>query len=199
MVRYNYQNPDRFFAEPLQRVIMILMWSGFLSFSPFIVDTLIKGDRGASYNNTILGVILSGIMIYTFFILISYTVLYYGRGWNNKQKWNMKDAIIEDAKKWHEEHPNETPSIKPMILMFIIILGFMGFGIYIWWSLDDAIDPNILHNQIMTNQTYVDNLSCDKISLTKNTLSMTWSLRQQNEIEQLKVDFDRLYKEKNCN
>ena len=87
---------------------------------------------------------------------------------------------------------------KYVIWCFIFMVGFLSFIVYNYYTLDSAIDYSILHNKIMTNQTFVDEMTCAKVITTKNTLILLRSLSQQNEVEQLKIDFDRLYKEKGC-
>ena len=54
-------------------------------------------------------------------------------------------------------------------------------GIWIYYNVDSAIDYNILHNAIMTNQTYVDELTCDKIQESRQILPLVTSPTQQNE------------------
>jgi hypothetical protein len=50
----------------------------------------------------------------------------------------------------------------------------------------------------MTNQTFVDSMNCETIIITKNALDVTLSPTQQDEVNQLKIDFKRLYEEKEC-
>lgn len=96
------------------------------------------------------------------------------------------------------ERLNMDRPFKLLLVFLISSLIFLGFGIYIYYGLDSAIDYNILHEQIMTNQTFVDEMTCDKIILTRDILPFTTSPTQQDEIEQLKIDFERLYQQKGC-
>lgn len=86
-----------------------------------------------------------------------------------------------------------------LVACFCVITAFLfGLGFLLYYSLDDALDFNILHNQIINNQTFVDEMPCSKIIQTRNTLPYIHSPKQQEVVEQLKIDFDRLYEEKGC-
>lgn len=87
---------------------------------------------------------------------------------------------------------------KQLTILCIVTATILGVGIYIWFGLDSSMDFNILHNQIMTNQTFVDSLDCEKIIIIKNSLDLALSPTQQDEINQLKIDFKRLAEEKEC-
>ena len=81
---------------------------------------------------------------------------------------------------------------------FIFALAMLGFGIYIWYGVDSAIDYDILNEQFRTNQTFVDTLECDKIELAIATLPQVMSPTQQDEVEELLGHFKDVYIEKNC-
>ena len=91
---------------------------------------------------------------------------------------------------------------KSLLIIFVtimIVAGLLGYLGYTFYALDDAIDYNILHEQIMMNQTFVDSLDCEEIIPTMKALKMIISPNQQDEVEQLKEDFKRLSEEKRCN
>lgn len=90
------------------------------------------------------------------------------------------------------------PDYKMPIIGFISMAGVLGLGIFLWYTIDTSTDLSILHNQIMNNQTFVDEMPCKKIILTQKTLQLMISPTQQDMVEQLKIDFDKLYEEKGC-
>lgn len=90
------------------------------------------------------------------------------------------------------------PDYKIPVIGFILMTGLLGFGIFLWYAIDTSTDLSILHNQIMNNQTFVDEMPCKKITLTQETLRLMISPTQQDMVEQLKIDFDKLYENKKC-
>ena len=87
---------------------------------------------------------------------------------------------------------------KHVFAVFCLSIGFLGFGIFLWFSIDSAIDYDILNNQIKTNQTFVDTLDCEKIQLGINHLNFVLSPTQQDEVNELKENFKKLSREKRC-
>lgn len=85
-----------------------------------------------------------------------------------------------------------------LLIMYCITIGFLIFGIYLWYQIDSSIDYDILNNQFETNQTYVDSLDCNDIKLGINTLSRIWSPTQQDEVKELENNFRSISKERGC-
>jgi len=84
------------------------------------------------------------------------------------------------------------------VLALVAMVGIALYGINLWYQIDDSIDFSILHEQIMTNQTFVDQMDCNKVILTHNVLDSIRSPTQQDEVIQLRADFDQLIIDKNC-
>lgn len=89
-------------------------------------------------------------------------------------------------------------STKSILSAFVFVTGMAIFGTWLWFQIDGAVDYNIIHVQIMTNQTYVDEMPCEKITTTRKLLSQLYSPTQQDEVEQLKIDFKELDELKHC-
>lgn len=87
--------------------------------------------------------------------------------------------------------------LSPLIGLCIVSV-FVIYGTVTWFQLDDSIDYSILHNLIMTNQTFVDEMDCKKVLLTLGAVKNIISPTQQNEVNQLVIDFENLKVEKNC-
>ncbi len=89
---YDFTNPKRFHAEPLMRYIWTSM---VLSFIPLIIlaiitVTIFNSDGGKWLTENNIGNIYLTINIpFTLITLTLYTVLYYLRGWNSKEKWGI--------------------------------------------------------------------------------------------------------------
>jgi len=85
------------------------------------------------------------------------------------------------------------------VIALVAMIGITLYGINLWFQIDDSIDFNILHEQIMTNQTFVDEMSCEKIILSSSVLNQLNSPRQQDVVIELRADFDQLIIDKKCN
>jgi hypothetical protein len=68
----------------------------------------------------------------------------------------------------------------------------LAIGFHLWYTIDDNLDYEFLHDQIMTNQTFVDNMGCRKIILTDNALHRIISPEKQDQVDILKADFEKL-------
>lgn len=94
---YDYNNPTRFFCEPLMRYIWTPMASILGSLLIFgIVLTIFHNDGGKWFMSQV-GTDLANYLIgVPFFVglafLIAYSALYHIRGWGNHEKWGMKYA-----------------------------------------------------------------------------------------------------------
>ena len=95
------------------------------------------------------------------------------------------------------EENSKTSYLVPVICL-VSMVGILLFGINIWFQIDESIDFGILHQQIMTNQTFVDEMDCEKVILTRNVLERINSPTQQNEVIILRVHFDQLIIDKKC-
>ena len=96
---------------------------------------------------------------------------------------------------------SNSDSNRVYILPVIALLGMFGillFGINLWYQIDESIDFSILHKQIMTNQTFVDEMDCNKVILTRNVLNQVNSPTQQDEVIILRVHFDQIAIDKKC-
>lgn len=92
---YDYNNPTRFFCEPLMRYVWTPMASTLGSLFVFaIVLTIFHNDGGKwfmSQVGTDLANYLIGVPFFTgLAFLIAYTILYPIRGWGNHEKWKMQ-------------------------------------------------------------------------------------------------------------
>ena len=77
-------------------------------------------------------------------------------------------------------------------------LAILAGGLYIWFELDSQVDISFIHDQIISNQTFVDSLDCEKITITLNALDQMISPTQQADIVIVQEDFMKLKLEKNC-
>lgn len=84
------------------------------------------------------------------------------------------------------------------VIAIVAMIGITFYGINLWYQIDDSIDFSILHEQIMTNQTFVDEMSCEKVILSSSVLNQLNSPRQQDVVIQLRADFDKLIIDKKC-
>ena len=87
--------------------------------------------------------------------------------------------------------------VMPIIGLCVVSI-FAIYGTITLFQLDNSIDFSILHNQIMTNQTFVDEMDCKKVLLSLDAVKNIISPTQQNEVNQLVIDFENLKQEKNC-
>lgn len=94
-------------------------------------------------------------------------------------------------------HVPHNPYFLPLVAIGISG-SVLAFGLYLNDRIDSAIDYDILHQQIMTNQTFVDEMDCDKVILTHDILDQVNSPNQQDEVIQLRADFDQLIIDKKC-
>jgi hypothetical protein len=86
------------------------------------------------------------------------------------------------------------------IVGIVIVLGVtsaIGYGVL--WSVESTIDYENLHNEIVTNSTFVDTLDCSTIKRDLRALELTPSIMKHDQVAQLTQDFEQIAKEKNCN
>lgn len=92
---YDYENPTRFFNEPLMRYIWTPMASILGSLLIFGITLSIFHNDGGKWFMSQVGTDFANYLIgIPFFIglgfLMAYTILYFIRDWGNKEKWNMR-------------------------------------------------------------------------------------------------------------
>lgn len=95
---YDYNNPKRFFCEPLMRYVWTPMACCLGSLLGLAVIVMVFfGDDGGKGIMKILGSDLANYVIGIPFViglvcLIAYSVLYFVRDWSNHEKWRMQYA-----------------------------------------------------------------------------------------------------------
>ena len=87
--------------------------------------------------------------------------------------------------------------VMPIIGLCIVSI-FAIYGTITLFQLNSSVDFSILHNQIMTNQTFVDEMDCKNVLLSLGAVKNIISPTQQDEVNQLIIDFENLKQEKNC-
>lgn len=92
---YDYDNPKRFFCEPLMRYIWTPMASILGSLLIFGITLGIFHNDGGKWFMSYVGNDLANYLIgIPFFVglgfLISYSILYPIRGWGDHEKWRMQ-------------------------------------------------------------------------------------------------------------
>lgn len=196
---YNYKNPDRFFCEPLMRYVLTPLGLGLLSLIPIAIYSSIIGDGGESLRGTILEYYVTATLTAMLPLLVVYSILYAVRGWGNKEKWGMKDLIKERVEKDIAEGKPDH-NLRRLIIIFVVMIGMLAFGVYIWYEVSDNLDYEKWHIMLTTNQTYVDSFGCDKVEKSLALLNQAVSPRPEHNkmIEQIKLDYKQVGLEKKC-
>lgn len=83
---------------------------------------------------------------------------------------------------------------KGMYIAFGLTVGLLGIGLFLNFELRSLVDFDIITDQLRTNQTFVEEQTCENILLTIKIAEQVWPDKPVEMIE----EFQKLYVEKRC-
>jgi len=110
---------------------------------------------------------------------------------------SFSDGVIGGDLKM-SERPDRRRWLALPILAIGLALTMLVIGTTLNERIDESIDYSILHEQIISNQTFVDLMTCDDVKFQKALVEQINSPNQQDEVLQLRSDYKKLLSDKRC-
>jgi len=83
-----------------------------------------------------------------------------------------------------------------VLIIFIATFFMFAIGLVIIDNIESTLDLEIIINELQTNQTYVDNLTCDKIMQMINLLDSPFT--SIDHADELVVELEIVQGQKHC-